>query len=164
MVLRAIWFARGRAATHSATREARSQPRSSAANPARRIPVRGASSRWRTGGCLLARDPFVDLGEREPSRGDLRSAGEKLGDRFLSEPGDHPALGDEPVRPFQSEPSPPGGLALLHRGQAVARPAFPGDDLAFGRADRLERVGGVLPARCSPRPPLRSPLAPQYDF
>jgi hypothetical protein len=36
--------------------------------------------------------------------------------------------------------------ALLHCRQVVARPAFPGDDRALGRADRLERVGGVVPA------------------
>jgi hypothetical protein len=46
-----------------------------------------------------------------------------------------------------ANPGPSGFAALLHCRQVVARPALAGDDRAFGGADRLERVRGVVPAR-----------------
>ena len=59
-----------------------------------------------------------------------------------------------------------GGLAaFLHSRQVIARAALASDHRAFGGADRLERVGGVVPAGDADDDRHdRRPLDSQYDF
>jgi hypothetical protein len=46
---------------------------------------------------------------------------------------------------WKADPGPGWFAALLYRRQVIPEVALAGDDWAFGGADRLERVGRVVP-------------------